>query len=39
MTTINWSMLFRVLIAVYTEDEKKPIYILCKQNSEFLNVT
>jgi hypothetical protein len=40
MTTINWLMLFREIIAVYSEKNTKPIHntMLCSQNAKLLNV-
>jgi hypothetical protein len=38
MTTINWSSLFREIIAVYSENHTKPINTLCGQNAELLDV-
>jgi hypothetical protein len=39
MTTISWSVLFRKVIAVYSEHHTKPIFTLCGQNAELLNVS
>jgi hypothetical protein len=38
MTTINWLMLFREIIAVYCENHMKHINTLCGQNAELLYV-
>jgi hypothetical protein len=38
MTTINWLMLCREIIADYCENHTKPINTLCGQNAELLNV-
>jgi hypothetical protein len=38
MTMINWLMLFREIIAVYSEDHTKHVNALCGQNVELLNV-
>jgi hypothetical protein len=38
MTTINWLMLLREIIAVYSENHTKPINILCgkkKRGSDY----
>jgi hypothetical protein len=37
ITNIHWLM-FTEIIVVYTEKETKPIYTLCGQNAELLNV-
>jgi hypothetical protein len=36
MTTISWSMLFKEIIAVYSENHTKPINTLCGQNADLL---
>jgi hypothetical protein len=36
ITKINWLTLFKEIIAVYTENHKKPIITLCGQNAELL---
>jgi hypothetical protein len=33
MITINWLTLFKEIIAVYSENHKKPINALCGQNA------
>jgi hypothetical protein len=38
MTTINWLILFRDIIAFYSENHTKSINTLCGQNAELLNV-
>jgi len=38
ITKINWLTLFKEIIAVYTENHKKPINTLCRQNEELLIV-
>jgi hypothetical protein len=38
MTTSSWKMLFREIIAVYSENHMKPINTLCGQNEELLVV-
>jgi hypothetical protein len=38
MTTINWLMLLKEIIAVYSENPKKPRNTLCRKNAEQLNV-
>jgi hypothetical protein len=38
MTTINWLMLFREIIAVFSENYVKPTNMLCGQNTELLIV-
>jgi hypothetical protein len=38
MTTVNWLMLFKEIIAVYSENHAKPINTLCGHNSELSNV-
>jgi hypothetical protein len=38
MTTINWLMLFKEIIAVCSENHKKPLNTLYGQNAELLNV-
>jgi hypothetical protein len=38
MTTINWLMLFREIIAVYSADYMKHTNTLCEQNAELLIV-
>jgi hypothetical protein len=35
---INWLMLFKLIIAVYSENRTKPINIRNGQNAELLNV-
>jgi hypothetical protein len=35
---INWLMLFREIIAVYSENHMESINTLCEQNVELLNV-
>jgi hypothetical protein len=37
MTMINWLMLFREIIAVYTKDHTEPTNVLWRQNEELLN--
>jgi hypothetical protein len=37
MTTVNWFMLFREVIAVYFENHTKNINGLCEQNAGLLN--
>jgi hypothetical protein len=39
MTTINWLMLFKEIIAVYCDNHTKPINTLCGQNEELQIVT
>jgi hypothetical protein len=34
ITKINWLMLFREIIAVYSENHTEPIHTLCGQNAE-----
>jgi uracil DNA glycosylase len=36
MTTINWLILFKEIITVYTENNMKPINMLSGQNAELL---
>jgi hypothetical protein len=38
ITKISWLMLFKEIIAVYSENHVKPINTLCEQNSELLIV-
>jgi hypothetical protein len=38
MTTINWLMLFREIIAVYSENHTKPTNTLYGQNTELVNI-
>jgi hypothetical protein len=38
MTTINWLVLFKEIIAVYSENHTKHINTLCGQNAELLSV-
>jgi hypothetical protein len=38
VTKIIWFLLFRKIIAVYSENQTKPINALCGQNAELLNV-
>jgi hypothetical protein len=38
MTMINWFMLFREIIAVYSENQTKSINAHCRQYAELLNV-
>jgi hypothetical protein len=38
ITKINWLMLFREIIAVYSENHTRPINTLCGQNAELLIV-
>jgi hypothetical protein len=38
MTTINWLILFRKIIAVYSENHTKSMNSLCGQNAELLIV-
>jgi hypothetical protein len=38
MTTIKWLMLFRGIIAVYSENHTKHTNTLCGQNTELLSV-
>jgi hypothetical protein len=37
-TEINWLMLFREIIAVYSENHTKPINTFCEQNAELKQV-
>jgi hypothetical protein len=36
IANINWLVLFREIIAIYSENHTKPIYTLCGQNAELL---
>jgi hypothetical protein len=36
ITKISWLLLFKEIIAVYSENRRKPIRTLCGQNSELL---
>jgi hypothetical protein len=36
ITKINWLMLFGEIIAVYTENHKKPVNIFCEKNVDLL---
>jgi hypothetical protein len=38
ITKINWLMLFKEIIAVYSENHMKPINALCVQNAELFIV-
>jgi hypothetical protein len=38
MTTISWLMLFKKIIALYSENHTKPLNTICGQNAELLNV-
>jgi hypothetical protein len=38
ITKINWLMLFKEIIPVYSENHMKPINTLCGQNTELLIV-
>jgi uracil DNA glycosylase len=35
---INWLMLLKEIITVYSKNHKKPIHTFCGQNAELLNV-
>jgi hypothetical protein len=38
ITMINWLMLFKEIIAIYSENHRKPINTVCGQNVELLTV-
>jgi hypothetical protein len=38
ITRINWLMMFKEIITVYSENHMKPINILCGQNEELMIV-
>jgi hypothetical protein len=38
ITKVSWLILFREIIAVYSENNAKPINTLCGHNAELLNV-